>query len=175
MGLFGAFGKAGTKAVAKQLDDNRTAKIISMEQSGIIKFADNAAISNGVNLPFTYFGNPVDAKEKEIMYEMVGKLLKTAEFQQIAAQGQTYFIIAGSITGKATNGVLVHESGIFDGGFTSKFIPRDKMTEIGTDKKGWIYIKDSSGMTNYLVGADNKKIKAESQTYIQMLKQIYGL
>ena len=68
------------------MDDNRTARINSMEQSEIIRFADNTALSDRTNLPFSYFANPVNAKEKEIMYEMAGKLLKTAEFQQMAAR-----------------------------------------------------------------------------------------
>ena len=78
--------RPGAKAAAKQMDDNRTARINSMEQSEIIRFADNTALSDRTNLPFSYFANPVNAKEKEIMYEMAGKLLKTAEFQQMAAR-----------------------------------------------------------------------------------------
>lgn len=175
MGLFGALGKGGTKAAAKALDANRTAKISAMEQSGIIRFKDNAVLSAYQSLPITHFGNPADPAQKEVLYEIAAKILKKAEFQQIASQGVTYCIVADSITGKATNGMIFHEKGVFDGGFTQTFIPREKMTEIGADKKGWIYIKDSDGTEHYLVGADSKKVRAEYGGFLKLLKELYGV
>lgn len=172
MGLFRAVLK-GSAVAAKQMDENRTEKINFFEQSGIIQFAGGDEFAEYYNLPITYFGNPVDLKKKEIMYEMVAKLLKPTEYQQLASQGLTYCITADAITGKASNGMIFHEKGVFDGGFFTEFIPRERIVEIGTDKKGWIYINDSDSVQHYLVGANSKKVKAEFQRFVQLLKRLY--
>lgn len=175
MGLFGAVGKLGVKSAAKRLDEARTNRINYFENSGIIRFGGVADISKYQGLPITHFAVPTDSKKREIMFEMVSKLLKKPEHQQLAAQGDTYFIVAGSITGKATGGILANEKGIWDGGLFVTFFAREDIAGIEADKKGWLCIKTKDGSTDYLVGADNKKIKAESDRFVQLFKEVYDL
>lgn len=176
MGLFGAVGKLGVKSAAKSLDEARTNRINYFENSGIIRFGGIADISKYQGLPITYFAVPTDSKKREIMFEMVSKLLKKPEHQQLAAQGDTYFIVAKSITGKATSGILANENGIWDGGgiFTT-FFAREDIAGIETDSKGWLCIKTKDGSTDHLIGADNRKIKAESDRFVQLFKEVYDL
>lgn len=175
MGLFGALGKLGAKGVAQGLDNARTNKINAFENSGIIRFGGVEDTAKYQGLPITHFDVPTDSKEKEIMFEIVSKLLKKPEDQQLAAKGNTFFIVAGSVTGKATNGILANENGIWDGGVIVKFIPREDIVGIEADKKGWLCIKTKDGLTNYLIGADNKQIKAESERFMQLFKEAYNL
>ena len=175
MGLFGAVGKLGVKSLAKSLDEARTNRINYFKNSGIIRFGGIADTSKYQGLPITYFEVPTDNKQKEIMFEMVSKLLKKPEAQQLASQGATYFIIAGAIIGKATNGILANEKGIWDGSVIVNFIAREDITGIESDNNGCLCIKTKDGVTNYLAGSDNRKIKAESDRFVQLFKEVYNL
>lgn len=180
MGILGSFSRLGVQGAAKKIESNRVARIQEMAESGIIKFVkyqNNASeIYNELlqyeDLPITYFGNPEDLKKQDIMYEMIAKLLKNPEYQRIVANSLTYFVIADSLTGKATNGLIAFSEGIISGGLFTEFIPKDEIASI-EDKKGWICVIMKNGEEKYLSGMDSKKMKNNSERFLNLFRLLY--
>ena len=182
MGLLGSFGKLGAKGAAKELDDKRQNRIQSYAQSDIIRFAKTyssdpelqAELLRFENLPETYFDIPEDPKLQKILYEMVSLLAAKPEQIQKVSGGVTYFVIAHSITGSATNGMIAYEGGILDGrGALTKHIPRDEIAAFEKDKKDWIYIVTKSGDTKWLTSTDSKVIRREADKYLELFRRLY--
>ena len=182
MSLFGAMGRLGIKKLDKSLKDKKNSRINMIKNGNYLKFAEDIDDINKwkpkfnefKNLPKTYFSLPDEEKEKELLYEMAGKLLKTEEYRKIAEENITYFMMVNVLTGQPTNGLIATSAGIFDSNIFTPYIPINEIDSIESDK-GWLYILKKDNTKVYLTAMDNKKVKEQSEKFLKLLKIIYNL
>ncbi len=182
MGVNGPLGKLAVRNAAQNIVEERIRKINEIAQSGDIKFAKyvngyekiSSKLADYEGLPLTYFDRPQDNKQAEIMYEQASKLLKNNELRQMVRSSAVYFIVSGSLTGKATNGFMAFPGGIIDlGVLGGHLIPKENIDDIYYNKKRCIFIKLKNGDEKELVVTESKKIKEKADEFIDLLKFLY--
>ena len=175
MSLLGSLLGLGIRGAAQQFVGDREVSILQVQQSGLVRFAKakgKTAYSND-DFPITYFESPKDLKKKEIMYEMVKKLLNQ-ETADILSEADTYFIVANSFTGKATNGLIATEKGIIYNYLSSRFVPIEEIKYFEADENGCVEgVKQNGDRLSFLVMTTGK-IKKESARFVKLFNVVYG-
>lgn len=174
MGLLGKllFKPASVQGAAQTINDARMSRIKAVEQSGLIRFVprEDLPFTDG-DLPITFFSLPDNPKKRQLIYETAVKNVKKEKIPMLA-EGNLLFVIADSVFGNATCGLLATSEGIFVGDLFHSYVSRENIDSFGTDKSQ-LYIKAKDGKKYYPAVMTSKKMREREADFLTLFRHLY--